>query len=858
MATTATTGKKAPLLHFVTLYGLETGTSSRDGRETLEPRLLRCFPTPGSDPSATLRAPPVQTGVFCFPDIDRIRARYTQQRSSSTAAASPQPQLRAEQLQQRMQDINFTLLLTDDAGRRYYGFAQRLAMPGVTAAATAATATAPPARGQDSACDAAHRELPACVCVVTSHGWFQFWRLVLGWLTSRLLAYGDGGAAPGAALAAAWHDVEELVCTLLAKKDVRPGEMVSVTTGFSTRRRLSELARRPNDTLRPVGEDAAPLLKAVGVDGFVALFAALLLERRVVLVSASMRTLSRCVFAAQDALWPFAWQHVCIPVLPAAILDYLEAPMPFLIGAQHHHYLRMRALIADAVVVDLDAGTVDPGTAAAGDAALLPAAYAFHLRQQLAAAHRALGAPTGTAADDVYGACRLFLAKTVGHYERFLVRPLGCDRIAFDHAAFLASKQKPERRFWALFNESQMFRQFVAEKLDMLNSPRGVLFLTQFELDLNSDVHDDSVRYLSDTAKAQVKKFELKWKGNQTKQALKQNIRTMAAGAQHSLAKHHITSSSPTASRAAAAAQANAAPAGHAARVLRQFPRDAGRRVFPVDDPFATDFDEIQRMFAPQQHKTASVALQQQKQGGATAAAGVGTLIPEEAITGAPGPRTPSPAAPSCADMLFAGPSPSLLDVDIAPPAQPPLAQLAPGHRPLPQVPAMKPTEHRPPPPVPTATAAPAPTQTLTVDDFLTTTPLSSSSSSSSSSSTSCTDALFSDDTFLVNTPKSPSPFPAVPPRPKRDPFPKPPQTPPQQSRTATDPFPQPPQMPQQTPQQTNKPTPVDPFPPAPQPIDTFLVPMTTNNPFLSSGGASPQAPQRPPPPPTGTVFDLF
>ena len=838
MATTATTGKKAPLLHFVTLYGLDANSNSGSsnnkggGKESLEPRLLRCFPAPGSDPGAVLRAPPAQTGVFCFPDIDRIRARYAQQLSG---AASPQP-VRAEQLQQRVQDINFTLLLTDDAGRRYYGFAQRLAMPGVTAAAAAAAA----AEGSAGAATAtettgAQRELPACVCIVTAHGWFQFWRLVLGWLTSRLLAYGDGGAAPGAALAAAWHDVEELVCTLLAKKDVRPGEMVSVTTGFSTRRRLSELARRPNDTLRPVGEDVAPLLKAVGVDGFVALFAALLLERRVVLVSTSMRTLSRCVFAAQDALWPFAWQHVCIPILPAAILDYLQAPMPFLIGAQHHHYLRMRTLVADAVVVDLDAGTVALGTAAAGDAALLPAAYAFHLRQKLAAAHRALASPTGVAPDDVYGACRLFLAKTVGHYERYLVRPLGCDRIAFDHDAFLASKQKPERRFWALFNESQMFRQFVAEKLDMLNSPRGVLFLTQFELDLNSAVPDDSVRYLSDTAKAQVKKFELKWKGNQTKQALKQNIRTMAAGAQQSLAKHHITSSSSSSSASSSSfspMSSPAAPAGHAARVLRQFPRDAGRRVFPVDDPFVTDFDEIQRMFAPQQCRSASVALQGGSAGRQEGAAvAVGTLIPDEAITGAPAPRTPSPAqSPSCSDMLFAGPSPSLLDMDIAPPVQPqPLAQLAPGHRPLPQVPAMKPTDHRPPPPIPTVAPAAAPS--LTVDDFLTTTPLSSSSSSYS---TACTDALFSDDTFMVNTPKT-SPFPVVPPRPKRDPFPTPPQTP-LQTRKAADPFPQAP----------------------PQPIDTFLVPMTTNNPFTSSGGGSQATPQQQPSSSSGTVFDLF
>ena len=31
-------------------------------------------------------------------------------------------------------------------------------------------------------------------------------------------------------------------------------------------------------------------------------------------------------------LFPFSWQHVYIPILPARLLDILQAPVPFLIG----------------------------------------------------------------------------------------------------------------------------------------------------------------------------------------------------------------------------------------------------------------------------------------------------------------------------------------------------------------------------------------------------------------------------------------------------------------------------------------------------------------------------------------------
>lgn len=36
-------------------------------------------------------------------------------------------------------------------------------------------------------------------------------------------------------------------------------------------------------------------------------------------------------------LFPFYWQHIYIPLLPAKLLDYLQAPVPFLVGVQADH-----------------------------------------------------------------------------------------------------------------------------------------------------------------------------------------------------------------------------------------------------------------------------------------------------------------------------------------------------------------------------------------------------------------------------------------------------------------------------------------------------------------------------------------
>ncbi|CAM9229286.1 unnamed protein product, partial [Ectocarpus sp. 12 AP-2014] len=77
-----------------------------------------------------------------------------------------------------------------------------------------------------------------------------------------------------------------------------------------------------------------PLLVRLGPRNFLRLWSAILCERRVLLVADKVRTLSCCVHAAMAMLYPFAWQHVFIPLLPTDMLEYVSAPMPFVIGVR--------------------------------------------------------------------------------------------------------------------------------------------------------------------------------------------------------------------------------------------------------------------------------------------------------------------------------------------------------------------------------------------------------------------------------------------------------------------------------------------------------------------------------------------
>ena len=62
------------------------------------------------------------------------------------------------------------------------------------------------------------------------------------------------------------------------------------------------------------------------------LWGLVLTEAKVVLQARQPHVLTMAAETLSALLFPFSWQHVYIPILPARLLDILQAPVPFLIG----------------------------------------------------------------------------------------------------------------------------------------------------------------------------------------------------------------------------------------------------------------------------------------------------------------------------------------------------------------------------------------------------------------------------------------------------------------------------------------------------------------------------------------------
>ena len=84
----------------------------------------------------------------------------------------------------------------------------------------------------------------------------------------------------------------------------------------------------------------------------------LLCETSVLLVSSSLSIVSPCCEALSALLWPLRWPYIFIPLLPAALSDFFQAPQPFLIGVERDTE-QLLPSDTSVCVVDLDHNTIE-------------------------------------------------------------------------------------------------------------------------------------------------------------------------------------------------------------------------------------------------------------------------------------------------------------------------------------------------------------------------------------------------------------------------------------------------------------------------------------------------------------------
>lgn len=100
------------------------------------------------------------------------------------------------------------------------------------------------------------------------------------------------------------------------------------------------------------------LLKCLDIDSILEVFSAILLEKKLLFVSAHKALLSQTINCFISFIFPFQWKHTIIPILPLNMIDILDAPFPYLIGVEPNCNLEMVDIQNEVIRVELDYGQV--------------------------------------------------------------------------------------------------------------------------------------------------------------------------------------------------------------------------------------------------------------------------------------------------------------------------------------------------------------------------------------------------------------------------------------------------------------------------------------------------------------------
>ncbi|XP_037423140.1 uncharacterized protein LOC119287661 [Triticum dicoccoides] len=79
----------------------------------------------------------------------------------------------------------------------------------------------------------------------------------------------------------------------------------------------------------------ATVCRALSLESMLALFTGVLLEKQIVVICPNLGVLSAIVLSIIPMIRPFQWQSLLLPVLPGKLIDFIDAPVPFIAGIQH-------------------------------------------------------------------------------------------------------------------------------------------------------------------------------------------------------------------------------------------------------------------------------------------------------------------------------------------------------------------------------------------------------------------------------------------------------------------------------------------------------------------------------------------
>jgi hypothetical protein len=220
----------------------------------------------------------------------------------------------------------------------------------------------------------------------------SFWKEWLKAVVTPMMSGGILRIPPSNPRIGIWQPLERYVVNLCV-------EALSPTTSLTqvelSVRELRMYARKDavNELPGSRNVDLYALFRCLSIPNIVTLFEYALSECRIILLSSHTAMLHLASAALVNLLYPMKWAHIFIPVLPARLIQTLEAPCPYIIGIDKS-YENYDLPDDDFVVVDLDEDKIE-ATAPPPSLPRQQRRKLVSLLQLAAPHHYRFGVPTG-------------------------------------------------------------------------------------------------------------------------------------------------------------------------------------------------------------------------------------------------------------------------------------------------------------------------------------------------------------------------------------------------------------------------------------------------------------------------------
>ncbi|KAL4809117.1 AEX-3 domain-containing protein [Aspergillus unguis] len=220
----------------------------------------------------------------------------------------------------------------------------------------------------------------------------SFWK---EWLKAIIVPMTENSVQripPASPRMGAWQPLERYVMNLCTEAFAPNSSKTQVELAV---RELRLFARKEASNELPGSRntDIYALFRTLSLSNIMILFEYALTESRIIFLSSHTSMLYLATRALVDLLFPIPWSGVLIPILPARLIQALEAPCPYIVGIERR-YEKVELPSDDFVLVDLDQDLIE--------STIKPTPLPRHQRRklhsllQLAAPHHTrYGVPTG-------------------------------------------------------------------------------------------------------------------------------------------------------------------------------------------------------------------------------------------------------------------------------------------------------------------------------------------------------------------------------------------------------------------------------------------------------------------------------